>query len=77
MTGRIRASSLLASALLAAALTAGCAHSGGSAGPTASVPAAGSSTPAPDASELAHMRRLVDGAESAVATAESDAAKDK
>ena len=77
MTRRTRASALLAAALLAAALTAGCAHSGGSAGSATSAPAAGGTSPSPDASELAHMQKLVDGAESAVATAESDAAQDK
>src|SRR5258707_221472 len=45
--------------------------------PAAGAEVAGSTSPSPDASELAHMQKLVDGAESAVATAESDAAQDK
>lgn len=77
MNRRIRASALLPAALLAAALTAGCAHSGGSAAPAAPSSATSGAAPAPDPSELAHMQKLVDGAESAVATAESDAAHDK
>lgn len=57
-------------ALAAALLLTGCgSHDGASRDP-------GATSPAPAASDLAHMRKLVDDAESAASTAESDAASD-
>ena len=83
-------SALLPTALLAAAvLVTGCGgnsgsdHSAAPASSTATAPgnsaaAAGTSpAPAPAPSELAHMQKLVDEADSAAATADSDAAGDK
>lgn len=73
MSRGARVLGLIPAAALAAVLTTGCGHghNGGSAAP------AGSGSPAPAASELAHMRQLVDGADSAAAAADSDAASDK
>ena len=68
---RRRTLALLPAAGLAALLVTGC----GSHGHAADSP--GSTSPAPAASDLAHMQQLVDGAASAAAAAESDAASDK
>ncbi|WUH94952.1 hypothetical protein OG900_35600 [Streptomyces sp. NBC_00433] len=68
-----RALALLPAGALAALLLTGCGgHSGadGSADP-------GSTSPAPAASDLAHMQKLVDDADSAASVADSDAAADK
>jgi hypothetical protein len=68
--------------VLAAVLLAGCGSHGSTAGPAGTVPpgpaaSAGASVPSPPpASELARMRKLVDDADSAAATADSDAAGD-
>jgi hypothetical protein len=57
-------------ALAAALLLTGCgSHDGASGGP-------GATSPAPAASDLAHMRKLMDDADSAASAAESDAASD-
>ncbi|SDO70049.1 hypothetical protein [Actinacidiphila guanduensis] len=61
--------------LSAALLLAGCGSHARAAGSSGTGGAPNPS--APSASELAHMQQLVDGAESAVATADSDAAGDK
>jgi hypothetical protein len=73
VTRRARALAALPAAALAAALLTGC---GGGAHTPAAAPSAGSTSPAPSASELAHMQKLVDDADSAAAAADSDAAKD-
>jgi hypothetical protein len=62
---------LPAGALAAALLLTGCGgHDGVSGSPDAT-------SPAPATSDLAHMRKLVDGADSAAAVADFDAASDK
>lgn len=62
---------MLPAVALGALLVAGCGGNDTSAG------SPGSTSPAPAASELAHMRQLVDGADSAASVADSDAAGDK
>ncbi|MBD0737104.1 hypothetical protein, partial [Streptomyces sp. CBMA29] len=73
---------------IAGALVTGCGHSGATSAPASSADTsaaasagasagAGGDSPAPSDSELARMRKLVDDADSAAATAESDAARDK
>jgi hypothetical protein len=67
---------LLPAALLAGAvLLTGCAGHDGSAGPGSGAPT-GSASPPAGPSDLAHMRKLVDDADSAAAVADSDAAAD-
>ncbi|MFI1098028.1 hypothetical protein [Streptomyces sp. NPDC020917] len=73
MTRRLRALALLPAAALAAAVLAGCAHHDASAGSDQG----GASPSAPSASQLAHMQKLVDGADSAASAAEKDASADK
>jgi hypothetical protein len=74
VTRRTQAFAALPAMALAAVLVAGCGSHGSSAGPAGT----GSSTPsAPSASDLVHMRKLVDDADSAAARADSDAAGDK
>jgi hypothetical protein len=68
-----RALALLPAAALAALLLTGCGSHGGAAGGPG---AAGSTSPAPAPSELAHMQKLVDDADSAASAADSDAAAD-
>jgi hypothetical protein len=75
VTRRARALALLPTAALAVAVLGGCGRHSGSAEPAS--PSPGSTSPAPSASELAHMQKLVDDADSAAAAAESDAAGDK
>ena len=76
MTRRLKAAALLPAAALALAVLTGCGHHDGSAG--ADPGGAGAITPsAPSASQLAHMKKLVDDADSAAATAEKDASGDK
>ncbi|HEY5834608.1 hypothetical protein [Streptomyces sp.] len=71
MTGRIRGFAVLPAVALAALLVAGCGQDDrGGASP-------GSTPSAPSVSDLAHLRQLVDDADSAAAAAESDAAADK
>jgi hypothetical protein len=69
---------LAAAAVLCAALVTGCGGgrggTDGSAKPSDATPSA--TAPAPSASELAELNRLVDGAESAAKAAESDAGSD-
>ncbi|CAG7656193.1 hypothetical protein [Actinacidiphila bryophytorum] len=67
---RARALALLPAGALAALLLAGC----GSHGSAAGTP--GSTSPAPAASELAHMQKLVDDADAAASAADTDAASD-
>lgn len=69
-----RALTLLPAGALAALLLTGCGSHGRAAG---SPDTPGSTSPAPAASDLAHMQKLVDDAASAAAAAESDAASDK
>ena len=76
MTRRTRLFALLPTGLLAAVLVTGCGGRSDHSGAPASG-GTGSSSPAPDASELAHLQKLVDGADSAASAAESDAANDK
>ncbi|MFF7154553.1 hypothetical protein [Streptomyces sp. NPDC008139] len=71
-----------AACAIAGALVTGCGHSGRTSAPaspadTSAGASAGSDSSAPSDSELARMRKLVDDADSAAATAESDAAGDK
>ncbi|MGW1889697.1 hypothetical protein ACWCP6_05450 [Streptomyces sp. NPDC002004] len=74
---------LAGSALVVALLVTGCGHSAdGSGGDGAAAPtgASSASTPASagtgsSSSDLARMQKLLDGADSAVSSAESDAAK--
>ncbi|MBY8881246.1 hypothetical protein [Actinacidiphila acidipaludis] len=75
MTRRRRAAALLPAAALAFAVLTGCgSHGAAGADPGSS----GAVTPsAPSASQLAHMQKLVDDADSAAATAEKDASGDK
>ncbi|WP_327292333.1 hypothetical protein [Streptomyces sp. NBC_01198] len=68
---RWRPLALLPAAALGALLLTGC----GNHGHAADSP--GSASPAPAASELAHMQKLLDDADSAAAVADSDAAADK
>ena len=76
MTRRLRAAALLPAAALAFAVLTGCGHHDGSTG--ADPGASGTITPsAPSASELAHMKKLVDDADSAASAAEKDASGDK
>ncbi|MFG1806705.1 hypothetical protein [Streptomyces sp. NPDC049040] len=65
-----RALALLPAGALAALLLTGC----GSHGSAAGTP--GSTSPAPAASEIAHMQKLLDDADSAASAADSDAASD-
>lgn len=74
MTGRKAVWAALPAAVLAATLLAGCGQHDHAAAPGASGTA--SAPPAPSASELAHMRKLVDGADAAASAAEKDAAGD-
>ncbi|WP_225846655.1 hypothetical protein [Streptomyces sp. HPF1205] len=71
MTRRAKAFAVLPAAALAAALLAGCGSHGSSAGPAGGTPSA------PTASELAHMQKLVDDADSAAAKADADATGDR
>ncbi|MFF6959983.1 hypothetical protein [Streptomyces sp. NPDC008317] len=84
--GRTRAGAVLAACAIAGALVTGCGHSGRTSAPASSADtsaavsagaSAGSDSSAPSDSELTRMRKLVDDADSAAATAESDAAADK
>jgi hypothetical protein len=69
---RARALALLPAGALAALLLTGCGgHAGSAEAPGATTP------PAPGASDLAHMQKLVDDADSAAAVADSDAAADR
>ncbi|SHL45365.1 hypothetical protein [Actinacidiphila paucisporea] len=70
---RGKALALLPAAALAALLLTGCGSHSGAAGPAGP----GSTSPTPAASELAHMQKLVDDADSAAAVADSDAAADR
>ncbi|MFI0720437.1 hypothetical protein [Streptomyces sp. NPDC021224] len=70
MTRRQALALLPAGALAAALLLTGCGSHDGASGST------GATSPAPAASDLAHMQKLVDDADSAAAAAESDAASD-
>lgn len=74
MTARKGALAVLPAVVLGAALLAGCGQHDHAAAPGASGTA--SAPPAPSASELAHMRKLVDGADAAASAAEKDAAGD-
>ncbi|MCP9212953.1 hypothetical protein [Streptomyces cucumeris] len=68
----------LAAALLCAALVTGCGGGSDDAGAssgTSSDATSSATTPAPSASELADLNRLVDDAESAADVADSDAQK--
>lgn len=67
----LRALALLPAGALAALLVTGCGSHDHAAGNP------GSTSPVPSASELAHMQKLVDDADSAAAAAESDAASEK
>jgi hypothetical protein len=70
VTRRRRALALLPAGALAALLLTGCgSHDHASGTP-------GSTSPAPAASDLAHLQKLVDDADSAAAAADSDAAGD-
>ena len=70
---RLRTLTLLPAGALAAVLLAGC----GGHSPAAGSPGTpGSTSPVPAASELAHLQKLVDDAESAASAADSDAAAD-
>jgi hypothetical protein len=69
---RTRALTLLPAAALGLAVLGGCGQHG-----SASAPAPGSTSPAPSASDLVHMQKLVDDADSAAAAPDSDAAADK
>jgi hypothetical protein len=71
VTRRARAVAVLPAAALAAVLVGGCGSHDKSAGSTGSTPSV------PSASELAHMKKLVDDADSAASQADSDAAGDK
>jgi hypothetical protein len=68
---------LLPAAALAAAVLGGCAHHGASTGAGPGGGATASQPSPPSASELAHMRKLVDGADAAASAADKDAAADK
>ncbi|WP_405591836.1 hypothetical protein [Streptomyces sp. NBC_01190] len=77
MTRRTRPLLALPIAALALALLTGCGqqHHGAASGTAGAT--AGRTSPAPAASEVARMRKLVDDADSAAAVADSDAAADK
>ncbi|WP_329139563.1 hypothetical protein OG552_33780 [Streptomyces sp. NBC_01476] len=69
MTRAARLPAAAATAALTVALLAGCGRH--------HTPAAGTPSPAGSASRLADMRKLVDDADAAAATADADAAGDK
>ncbi|WP_333769796.1 hypothetical protein [Streptomyces sp. IBSBF 2435] len=69
-----RALAVLPAGALAALLLTGCGSHGHAAGSPGSP---GSTSPAPAASDVAHMQKLLDDADSAAAAADSDAAADK
>ncbi|SEN84305.1 hypothetical protein [Actinacidiphila rubida] len=72
MTRRLRAAALLPAAALAVAVLGGCAHHG-----TTTDGSGNASPSAPSASDLAHMKKLVDDADSAASAADKDASADK
>lgn len=74
VTRATRTLAAAAAALLCAVLAAGCGGSAAGSGATGQAPA--TSAPTGGADQLAHMRQLVDGAQSAADSADSEAAAD-
>lgn len=75
MTRTVRTAALSAVIVVCAALTAACdGHTGAADG--GGQPATATVTPAPSATGLTELTRIVDAAQSAAAAADSDAAKD-